>query len=262
MYLSAYQATKKIGVSSDTLRRWYKQGKITAKTSPSGIRLYDVSSLLPELTYKNDGTPIASTASTSSISSTSTIPTLEGYLYARVSSVKQKEDLERQKELLLSRFPTYKLLSDISSGVNFKHPGLKTLLERASRGIVSEVVVTHRDRLCRFAFDLLQYIFSLHSAKLMVLFNESTSDEQELTEDILAINTVFICRMQGKRAARYRRERQSQPETQENTQGNSSTQKATTFRKYTQLHIESQSLSKSPSEANPQTMAWTSEICL
>jgi predicted site-specific integrase-resolvase len=262
MYLSAHQATKKIGVSSDTLRRWYKQGKITAKTSPSGIRLYDVSSLLPELTYKNDGTPIASTASTSSISSTSTIPTPEGYLYARVSSVKQKEDLERQKELLLSRFPTYKLLSDISSGVNFKRPGLKTLLERASRGIVSEVVVTHRDRLCRFAFDLLQYIFSLHSAKLVVLFNESTSDEQELTEDILAINTVFICRMQGKRAARYRRERQSRPETQENTQGNSSTQKATTFRKYTQPHIESQGLSKSPSEANPQTMAWTSEICL
>jgi predicted site-specific integrase-resolvase len=102
MYLSAHQATKKIGVSSDTLRRWYKQGKITAKTSPSGIRLYDVSSLLPELTYKNDGTPIASTTSTSSISSTSTIPTLEGYLYMHVSSVKQKEDLERQKELLLS----------------------------------------------------------------------------------------------------------------------------------------------------------------
>ena len=57
MYLSAYQATKKIGVSSDILRRWHKQGKIAAKASPSGTRLYDVSSLLPELTYeKNDGT--------------------------------------------------------------------------------------------------------------------------------------------------------------------------------------------------------------
>jgi predicted site-specific integrase-resolvase len=257
MYLSAHQATKKIGVSSDTLRRWHKQGKITAKTPPSGIRLYDVSSLFPELT-KNAGITSASASASASTSTT----TPKGYLYARVSSAKQKEDLKRQKELLLSRFPTYELLSDIGSGVNFKRPGLKTLLEHASRGIVSEVVVTHRDRLCRFAFDLLQYIFSLHSAKLMVLFNESTSDEQELTEDILAINTVFICRMQGKRAARYRRERQSRPETQENTQGNSSTQKATTFRKHTQPHIESQGLSKSPSEANPQTMAWTSEICL
>jgi putative resolvase len=242
MYLSAHQATKKIGVSSDTL-----------------CRLYDVSSLLPELTYKNDGTP---TTSTSTTSTTSTTPTPEGYLYARVSSVKQKEDLERQKELLLSRFPTYKLLSDIGSGVNFKRPGLKTLLERASKGIVSEVVVTHKDRLCRFAFDLLQHILTLHSTKLVVLFNESTSDEQELSEDILAINTVFICRMQGRRAARHRRERQNRPETQENPKGNGGTQEATTLRKYTQPHTESQGLSESPSETGPQTMAWTSEICL
>src|SRR3954453_10275620 len=40
MYLSAHQATKKLGISSDTLRRWLKQGKITAKTSPSGTHLY------------------------------------------------------------------------------------------------------------------------------------------------------------------------------------------------------------------------------
>ena len=57
MYLSAYQATQKVGVSSDTFRRWHKQGEIAAKTSPSGIRLCDVSSLLPELTYENDGAP-------------------------------------------------------------------------------------------------------------------------------------------------------------------------------------------------------------
>ncbi|CAG8580437.1 6062_t:CDS:2 [Cetraspora pellucida] len=73
--------------------------------------------------------------------------------------------------------------------------------------MVSEVVVTHRDRLCRFAYELIEYIFSLHSTKLMVLFNESNSDEHELSQDILAINTVFICRMQGRRAARYRKER-------------------------------------------------------
>ena len=259
MYLSAHQATKKIGVSSDTLRRWHKQGKIAAKTSPSGIHLYDVSSLLPELTYKNDGAP---TTSTSSTSSTSTTPTPEGYLYARVSSAKQKEDLERQKELLLSRFPTYKLLSDIGSGVNFKRPGLKTLLERASRGIVSEVVVTHRDRLCRFAFDLLQYIFSLHSAKLVVLFNESTSNEQELTEDILAINTVFICRMQGRRAAHNRRERQNKREAQGGEKDTDGTQKTTTQRQRTQSRTVSQGVPELSSEADAETMDGAGEICL
>jgi predicted site-specific integrase-resolvase len=75
--------------------------------------------------------------------------------------------------------------------------------------MVSEIVVTHRDRLCRFAFDLIQYILSLHTTKLVVLFNDATSDEHELSQDILAINTVFICQMQGRRAAMHRRERKA-----------------------------------------------------
>src|SRR6266487_615536 len=118
MYLSAHQATKKLGISSDTLRRWLKQGKITAKTSPSGTCLYNISCIFPELTSRNADNTAATAATTN----------------------------------LNSRYPTYELISDIGSGVNFKRPGLKTLLERTSCGMVSEIVVTHRDRLCRFAF--------------------------------------------------------------------------------------------------------------
>ncbi|RIA85265.1 hypothetical protein C1645_782185 [Glomus cerebriforme] len=36
----------------------------------------------------------------------------------------------------------------------------------------------------------------------MVLFDDSTTDEHELSENILAINTIFICRLQGRRAAK------------------------------------------------------------
>ncbi|RIA84763.1 hypothetical protein C1645_783479 [Glomus cerebriforme] len=36
----------------------------------------------------------------------------------------------------------------------------------------------------------------------MVLFDDSTTDEHELSKDILAINTIFICRLQGRRAAK------------------------------------------------------------
>src|SRR5256885_1735062 len=142
MYLSAHKATRKLGISSDTLRRWLKQGRITAKTSPSGTRLYDISSIFPELTSQDAN---YTTTTTTPTTATTTTTTKKGFLYARVSSVKQKEDLERQKQLLRSRYPTYELISDIGSGVNFKQPGLKTLLERTSRGMVSEIVVTHRD---------------------------------------------------------------------------------------------------------------------
>jgi len=180
MFLSAHKATKKLGISSHTLRRWSKQRKIEFKTSASGTRLYDVSKFFPD------------------DSITTITASKKNYLYARVSSQKQKQDLERQKEILLKKYPTYELI---------KRKGLQTLLERSCKGLVGEIVVTHRDRLCRFAYDLLKHVFTLHSTKLMVLFDDSTTDEHELSEDILAINTVFICRMQGRRAAEHRRER-------------------------------------------------------
>ena len=99
MFLSAHKATKKLGISSHTLRHWSKQRKITASK--------------------------------------------KNYLYARVSSQKQKQDLERQKEILLKKYPTYELISDIGSGINFKRKGLQTLLEQSCKGLVREIVVTH-----------------------------------------------------------------------------------------------------------------------
>jgi predicted site-specific integrase-resolvase len=249
-FLSAHKATKKLGISSDTLRRWHRQGKVAVKASPSGTRLYNISSLFPELASQNADTTTTTTASV----------TKKGYLYARVSSAKQKEDLERQKQLLLAQFPTYELISDIGSGINFKRPGLKTLLERSSCGAVSEVAITHRDRLCRFAFDLLSHIFSLNATKLVVLFDKSTSDEHEFAEDILAINTVFICRMQGRRAARHRRERQNRREAQEKI--NSSSSHTQENRKYSQSHTINQSISELPPKAALEAVDGLGEICL
>ena len=101
MLLTAAQASSTLGVSSCTLRRWHREGKITAFRSPSGVRLYDVSNILE---------PTASSPSSSSSSSTVTSRTLPspnptGYIYTRVSSAKQKADLERQKQLLLNKYP-------------------------------------------------------------------------------------------------------------------------------------------------------------
>ena len=126
----------------------------------------------------------------------------EFFIYVRVFSPKQKEDLERQKQYFLSQFPNHHLISDIVSGINFKRPELRSLLEQTSHKLVKEVVVAHRDRLCRFAFDLIRFIFYLNSTRLVVLSNDNSTDEWELSQDILAINTLFICRLQGKRSVR------------------------------------------------------------
>ncbi|CAG8438126.1 7665_t:CDS:2 [Dentiscutata heterogama] len=77
--LSTHKTTKKFRLSSDTLRRWLRQGKISAKTSPTGTRLYDISFYLLELITQND-------------TSTTSVTENKGFLYARASS--KKEDLE------------------------------------------------------------------------------------------------------------------------------------------------------------------------
>lgn len=137
--------------------------------------------------------------------------TSERYIYVRVSSKEQTTDFERQIALLHNRYSDHRLVTDIGSGINFKRPGLRTLLERSRRGLVREIVFTQRDRLCRFAYDLLSHIFTL-----IVVFADADSAPsgiQELSEDILATNTVFVCRMQGRRVAEYRRARKEK-ETQ------------------------------------------------
>ncbi|RIA85266.1 hypothetical protein C1645_782191, partial [Glomus cerebriforme] len=88
MYLSAHKATKKLGISSYILHHWLKQGKITAITSPSGTHLYNISSIFPKLNSQNADSSTTTTATT-----TTTTTNKKGFLYARVSSVKQKEDL-------------------------------------------------------------------------------------------------------------------------------------------------------------------------
>jgi hypothetical protein len=92
-------------------------------------------------------------------------------------------------------------------------------------------VVAHRDRLCRFAFDLIEHIFRLNGTKIIVVHSSdntssSASAANEFAEDILAINTVFICRMQGRRTAENRERRRNEQRTgqREETQSRSNAQ--------------------------------------
>ena len=73
-------------------------------------------------------------------------------------------------------------------------------MDLAHKGELQEVVVTYKDRLCRFGFELIEYILQTQSnANIMVLSNNCTSKESELATDLLSIITVFSARMHGLR---------------------------------------------------------------
>jgi len=102
--------------------------------------------------------------------------------YCRVSTSSQKEDLERQVEYFRCKYPDYEIVKDIGSGLNFKRKGFNTILDSAFKG---EIVVTHKDRLCRFGFELVLRIIESTNGKILVLDKEETSPEKELVNDIL-----------------------------------------------------------------------------
>jgi predicted site-specific integrase-resolvase len=175
-YYPSREASRILGVCPDTLRKWADIGEINCIRTKSGQRRYDVDSYIGK-----------STTSTT-------------ICYCRVSSHKQRDDLERQVEFLRNQYPNAEFVRDIGSGLNFKRRGLKTILERAMSGTHITLVVAHRDRLARFGIDLIRQVIEQNGGKLMVLDETLLSPEQELTNDLLNIVHVFSARMHGLRS--------------------------------------------------------------
>jgi excisionase family DNA binding protein len=185
-YVSSQEACKLFQVSISTLRRWDNEGKIDTYRTAGKQRRYST-----QLLTKTNNT-------------TTNDVQKQKICYCRVSSTHQKNDLQRQKEYLKSKYPDYRIIQDIGSGINWKRSGLKTILELAMQKKLETVVVAHRDRLCRFAFELIQWILEKNEVKLVVLNESICSTEQELAEDLLSIIHVFSCKQMGKR--RYKKE--------------------------------------------------------
>lgn len=64
-------------------------------------------------------------------------------------------------------------------------------------GEVDRIIVLYKDRLIRFGYDLIEYICKLNDTKIEIVDNSTVSKEQELTEDLIQIITVFANRLYG-----------------------------------------------------------------
>jgi predicted site-specific integrase-resolvase len=183
-----------VDINAATLRNWAIAGKLEFIQTPSGKRLYNREQAMQLIGVKS-----------------SEITVKRRVAYARVSSHHQQKDFERQIEYLQQECPDYEIVSDIGSRLNWKRRGLLSILEEAHNGLVQEVVVTHRDRLCRFGFELLEWLFEKYKVKLVVLSSlskeqgESAGEYNELAEDLLAVTNFFVARNNGLRSAHNRR---------------------------------------------------------
>ena len=185
-YYSINKFSKILGISVQTLRNWDKKGKLHPHhTSSNGYRYYSHEQLNQVMNVK---------------------PNLDRSVigYCRVSSNKQKDDLERQIDnvriYLQAKGQPFEIISDIGSGIDYKKKGLQELIRRISQNQVEKVVVLYKDRLLRFGFELIEYITSLYNCEIEIIDNTEKSEQQELVEDLVQMITVFSCKLQGKRA--------------------------------------------------------------
>lgn len=185
--VSISEAAKALGVSITTLRRWEAEGRLIAEHTPGGHRRYDLAKLRPEWFHGAD------TANRRTVA------------YARVSSHDQKDDLERQKQVLelfcARQGWTFEVIADLGSGMNYHKKGLKRLLDAIIGGEVGRLVITHKDRLLRFGAELVFAICEAKQVEVVILNQgEDTTFEEDLAKDVLEIITVFSARLYGSRS--------------------------------------------------------------
>jgi putative resolvase len=205
-FVKPNEAEKIFGVHRRTLRKWADDGHIRSfRPGGTGQTLYDVSTAASIATPQPCGSPDGGGG-----------PPQFDAIYARVSTRKQSGDLERQLGSLRVAHPDATVFSDIASGLNFKRKGLRALLKLAFEGKLRRVHVAHKDRLCRFAFDLVEYTLAQHGAVVVVDGDEAHgSDEQDLAQDVLSVITVFGARLHGKRSGQGRKRRREEREASE-----------------------------------------------
>lgn len=175
MKLKISQYAKMSGVSMRTVWRWISEGKlITEKTLTGRVRI-----VLDE------------------------VKTLNVAIYARVSSSENKDNLEKQKDRLISYcnakgYRVDKVVTEIGSGLNDDRKKLESLL--LDKGI-NLIVVEHKDRLARFGTNYIIKLLELDGRKIEII-NPELNEESDLMQDFVSIVTSFVARLYGRRRSK------------------------------------------------------------
>ena len=185
-YYSTKKVTEILGVTAQTLRNWDKEGKLKPSyVKSNGYRYYSEESIMSYTQERK------------------TKKNLNVVGYARVSSKKQSDDLERQinnlNTYISSKYDSFDIITDIGSGINYNKPGLKKLIEKINKKEVDLIIVPYKDRLLRFGFEIVEYFAELNNVKIEVLDKIDKNQDEELVEDLVQVITVFSCKIQGKR---------------------------------------------------------------
>ena len=187
-YYSIGEFAKQIGKTIQTLRNWDKKNILKpSHVTQGGTRYYSQEQLNHFLGLKSEKQINKKIIG-----------------YCRVSSHKQKDDLERQienvKTYMYAKGYQFEIITDIGSGINYNKKGLNQIIDMVTNSEVEKIVVLYKDRLIRFGYELIENLCNKFGSIIELIDNTEKTEQQELVEDLVQIVTVFSCRLQGKRA--------------------------------------------------------------
>ena len=179
--MKAKEVLKILKISRPTLTKYVKEHKILVKELPNGFYDYDEDSVLKAAKISTERNSV---------------------IYARVSTQKQKKDLENQIHTITEYANNngYKIdgvYSDIASGLNYDRKSFSELLNLILERKVKNVFIKDKDRLTRVSFDLWKNLFKQFNCNLIVV-NETQNnetEEKEIFADIISLLHCFAMRM-------------------------------------------------------------------
>jgi putative resolvase len=184
--LKSKEVLELLQITRPTLTKYVKNGIIKTTTLPNGQYNYDKESV-----YKlfNKGVE------------------RKTYVYARVSTTKQKPDLENQINLLKqfcfsNGWCINKVFSDVASGISFEKRKLFfNMLDDIVSGKCERVVITYKDRLSRVGFELFYHLFGKYNTEIVVMSEVGSEklDSEEIFEEIVSLLHCYSMKLYSKR---------------------------------------------------------------
>jgi predicted site-specific integrase-resolvase len=169
------------------LQKWDREGTLSSNRTPTNRRFYTEDQINEFMQFKK-------------------IEKIEQKIiaYCRVSSQNQKPDLKNQRQILeeycvAKGYPNVEFIEEIGGGLNFNRKEFNRILFDIINGKVSKLILAHKDRFCRFGFDLIQNVCAKYSCDLEIINSEKLSPEHEMVQDLMTIVHCFSSRLYGLR---------------------------------------------------------------
>ena len=187
--MTAKEVLRVLQITRQTLTKYVKEGKLKVTVKGNGRYDYDADSVYKMLNKDMER---------------------KTYLYARVSTAKQKKDLEHQVQLLKNfcfqnGYIIHGIYQDIASGISFeKRNQFFDMLDEILAGKVNKVIITYKDRLSRVGFELFTYLFKKYGCEIVVIseIGSEKLDSEELFEEIVSLLHCYSMKLYSKRKAK------------------------------------------------------------